>query len=169
MKMSKPTKCLTGLVACVVVIGITVLILGLLKEEHVDDAEKEKIFKGLLNDWQLNLQTVYKVTHYKEQATRSEWATVLMRFRLELPKEQAVSLLSDPQLKKMLWSRQPSLLSRSPKVDWWEAETGATCFDGFLKSKDKRQFIKFYLTFGTNSARIFVESLTRKGEKKECD
>jgi hypothetical protein len=164
--MRKPVK---WFVAGVTGLGIIIFAFRLIENREVSDAEKAEAFTNLLNDWELHLPVDYKVTHFNERTTHSEWGTVLIYFRLDLPKEQAERLLGDPQLKTMLWSKRLELLPVVPKIDWWKAETNAAIYKGFWDTKDTTQYIRLNIVMGTNAAQIFVESLTRKGERKKTN
>lgn len=183
-------KQLTLICGFIVLCAAVVIVVLINQDKEVSDAEKDKAFKELLNDWQLIMSVNYKVTHYKESATRSEWGNTLIYSKLEIPKEQSVLWLAwlndskfvgkdpdaelcpvipNPQLKKrMLWSIKSDLLPRAPKIDWWEAGSNPMYLWGFAQS-DNGQHIDFHVIQATNGVCVLVEALSRKGEKKNWD
>src|SRR5882762_1576013 len=144
-----------------IICGALIAIIVLLSGREKSDAQKDKAFKELTKDWQLDLLTHYKVIHYTEQSFRDNYGADLLYFQLELRKDQTSFRLArarDPRFKaadkmlgvdnsglfpigpslgskkEILWSIEPKLPSVSPKIDWWKAGTNSISFYGFTES-----------------------------------
>jgi hypothetical protein len=176
-------------ITAVALVGTFIMVTRVQKSE-LSDLEKEKAFKELMSEWQVDVLAPYKVMHYKKQGFRGG---ELLYFQFELRKDQAngwLPRLDDPRFsgkhtvlgtdksysipiasqsqskREILWSIEPRLRPVSPDISWWKAETPAMCFYGFMESDDKLQYIRFNIFERTNSGLAFVESLSRRGARK---
>ena len=154
-----------------VLIGMMIVFdLGCSCSNNMGDAEKEQAFKQLIHEWNINLPVDYKVINYKEDSFRDEYGCVLRYFRLELTRDQAQSLLKNPQLGAGLyWNGEKKFLEIRPPINWWKAERNMNIVRGAVVSDDKTQYIDFSVIHNANNSYILVKCLGRKGETKSWE
>ena len=139
-------------------------------------SDKNKNFTKLLTEWGVVIPVKLTVSHYYEQSVPRD-SLVEELFRVEISHSDAQTLLIKPLFRhfdptisgggKWFEEIDRSRLGQGPtEIDWWLSESEVTWYTCVLGSKGSRELISFNLAIGSSHSRMYVLSLSAKGQTK---